>query len=680
MSGIRRSVRLRKQSASVRIASIAAALFACGVASATPAPPAVQEVDLSELPIEQLLALEVFTASKFTQKVSDAPSAVSIVTAADIRAFGWRNLDDILRSMRGLYVSYDRNYSYLGARGFLRPGDYNSRFLLLVDGYRTNDSVYDQGTIGTEFVLDVDLIDRVEFVPGPGSSIYGSNAFFGVINVITKRGRDFNGGNVAVAAGSFGASKGRATYGWRDAGGLEVVLSASAFNTRGQDLYFPEFDTPATSNGKAQGLDYDRGNSVFAKFSYGPYSAMLAYSGRTKGMPTGSFSQAFNDPRSYTFDSQSFIDLGYRRVDGDAEWNAHAYVGRYDYLGDYPADRATDAINRDGAHAYWWGGEIRLTSTHVERHKLVAGIEFERDERRDQYNFNIDSANNTQMLLDDRRQGNRLGAYLQDEITLREDVLLNAGIRHDRNSSTGGVWNPRLALIWKPWRTTSLKALYGSAFRAPNAYEQYYSVYAEGGQKPNPDLQPERIRTRELVIEHHVSGESRITASLFHNTVSDLITQTLDPADNLLIYRNLSRAVTRGAEIEYERLWQSGAKLRTSYTLQRATDDASGLMLANSPRQVGKLNLSMPFIRNNWVTGIEAQYVGRRNTLAAETGAYCVANWSFYLVNVAQGLDVSASAYNLFDRRYADPVGEELVQDAIRQDGRNFRVKLIYRF
>jgi outer membrane receptor protein involved in Fe transport len=670
----------RRFAATRRIGGIAALFFAGGVAHVAQAAPAAQDVDLSALPIEQLLTLEVFTASKFSQKVSDAPSAVSVVTAADIRAFGWRNLDDILRSMRGLYVSYDRNYSYLGARGFLRPGDYNSRFLLLVDGYRTNDSVYDQGTIGTEFVLDVDLIDRVEFVPGPGSSIYGANAFFGVINVITKRGRDFNGGNLAVAAGSPGASKGRATYGWRDERGLEVLLSASAFNTRGRDLYFPEFDAPETSHGIAQGLDYDRGNSIFAKFSYGPYRATLAYSGRTKGMPTGSYSQAFNDPRSYTFDSQSFADLAYRRVDGDAEWNAHAYVGRYDYRGDYPVDRASDVVNRDGAHAYWWGGEIRWTSTHVERHKLVAGIEFERDERRDQYNFNIDGANNTQMLLDDRRQGNRLGAYLQDEITLRDDVLLNAGLRHDTNSSTGGVWNPRLALIWKPWKTTSIKALYGSAFRAPNAYEQYYSVAAEGGQKPNPDLRPERIRTRELVIEQGLPGESRITASLFHNIVSDLITQTIDPADNLLIYRNMSRAVTHGVEIEYERLWQSGARLRTSYTLQRATDDVSGRLLANSPRQVGKLNLSMPFVRNDWVTGIEAQYVGRRNTLTAETGGYCVANWSFYLANVAHGLDFSAGAYNLFDRRYADPVGEELVQDTIRQDGRNLRVKLIYRF
>jgi len=659
------------------LATLAALILAQGAAQAASE---TEEVDLSRLPIEQLLTLEVSTASKFTQKVSDAPSAVSVVTATDIKAFGWRTLGDILRSMRGLHASYDRNYTYLGARGFLRPGDYNSRFLLLVDGYRTNDSVYDQGTVGSEFILDVDLIDRVEFVPGPGSSIYGSNAFFGVVNVITRNGGDVNGGRVAAEAASHGAAKGRLTYGWRSAAGTDFLLSASGFDARGQDLYFPEYDFPATNNGFAQGLDYDRGHGLLAKFSHGPYRLTFAHAERKKGIPTAAYSQAFNDPRSFTLDTQSFADFGYRHSsDHDTEWNARLYVGRYDYRGDYVYDAQSAVVNRDGSRALWWGGEIKWVSTRFDRHKLVAGVELQRDERRDQHNFDTDGTN-IRAILDDRRQGSRAGIYLQDEFALRDDILLNAGLRHDRNSAAGGVWNPRLALIYKPARGTSIKALYGSAFRAPNAYEQYYQVPGEGGQKPNPALRPERIRTRELVVEHHFSAESRLTASAFHNTVSDLISQELDPADDLLIYRNLSRAIARGVEVEYERLWQSGVKLRASYSLQRATDDASGTLLANAPRRLGKFNLAAPLFRPGWMTGLEAQYVGRRNTLAGTVDAYCIANWSVFLANVADRLDASFGIYNLFDRRYADPGGEELLQDAIRQDGRSFRVKLIYRF
>ena len=129
-------------------------------------------LDLTALPFEQLLSLEVYSASKFLQPASEAPSTVSVISAAEIRDFGWRTLADVLRSVRGLYLSYDRNYSYLGARAFLRPGDYNTRFLLQIDGKRINDPVYDQAAVGGEFPLDLNLIERIEYVPGPGSSIY----------------------------------------------------------------------------------------------------------------------------------------------------------------------------------------------------------------------------------------------------------------------------------------------------------------------------------------------------------------------------------------------------------------------------------------------------------------------------------------------------------------------------
>ena len=238
-------------------------------------------IDLERLPLEQLLSMEVYGASKFAQKISDAPSAVSVITASEIKAYGWRTLADILRSIRGLHISGDRNYSYLGASGLLRPGDYNTRFLLLVDGYRTNDSVFDQAAIGNEFIIDLGLIDRVEYVPGPGSSIYGANAFFGVINVVTKHGRDIGGTQVAFDAGSLGSRQGRASYGYRDPNGAELLLSASTYRSHGQDLYFPEFDTPQTNHGIAQALDYERAHRFFIKAASGAFGVTLAHSDRT---------------------------------------------------------------------------------------------------------------------------------------------------------------------------------------------------------------------------------------------------------------------------------------------------------------------------------------------------------------------------------------------------------------
>jgi outer membrane receptor for ferrienterochelin and colicins len=122
---------------------------------AAPATAAAQSgVDPTTLSLEDLMATpveRVYGASKFQQKVSDAPAAVTILTADEIRLHGYRTLADILRSVEGISVSYDRNYSYLGLRGLSRPGDLNSRVLVLVDGHRMNNNVDDQATRAPTF-------------------------------------------------------------------------------------------------------------------------------------------------------------------------------------------------------------------------------------------------------------------------------------------------------------------------------------------------------------------------------------------------------------------------------------------------------------------------------------------------------------------------------------------------
>src|ERR1700734_3596037 len=149
--------------------------------------------------LEELMAIKIDTvygASGFMQKVTEAPASITIITSEEIQKHGYRTLADILRNVRGFYVTYDRNYSYLGVRGFGLPGEYNNSIALLVDGHRLNDDIFDAALIGTEFPIDVDMIDRKEVIRGPNSSLYIASAFLGVINVITKRGRDLE--NVSV--------------------------------------------------------------------------------------------------------------------------------------------------------------------------------------------------------------------------------------------------------------------------------------------------------------------------------------------------------------------------------------------------------------------------------------------------------------------------------------------------
>ena len=196
-------------------------------ASALAQPPPPTAPDLNDKSLEELMTIDVASvvgATRHEQRVTEAPSSVTIVTSADIATFGWRTLAEILRNVRGFYVTYDRNYTYLGVRGFGRPTDYNNRVLVLIDGHRLNDNVYDASNIGTEFPMDVDLIDRVEIIRGPGSALYGTSAFFAVVNVITRRGGAIGGAEGALEAGSQQTYRARGTIGWASEEGRDILI------------------------------------------------------------------------------------------------------------------------------------------------------------------------------------------------------------------------------------------------------------------------------------------------------------------------------------------------------------------------------------------------------------------------------------------------------------------------
>lgn len=633
--------------------------------------------DLMQMSIEELLSVDVYSASRYTQKTTEAPSAVTIITAADIKGYGYRTLADVLASARGLYVTYDRTYQYVGVRGFNRPGDFNSRILLLVDGYRVNDANYDTASVGQEFFLDVDLIERVEVVRGPGSSIYGSNAFFAVVNVITKRGRDFDGTEISGEAASFGTGKGSLSYGKQYKSGAELLLSGTSMDSRGQDLYFPEFDTPSNNNGVAQDMDRDMARRVYGKLAYGDYSVAAAYSERVKKIPTASFNSVFNDPRAETNDSQVMLDLNYRgQLNERQGLSARVYYGGYFYHAFSPYNAPPVTVNRDEAWGEWWGTEAKLESRY-EKHRLVTGVEYQDNFRQDQKNYDIAPY---ALYLDARHRSSREALYAQDEITLRENLLLNAGLRYDHYSEVGGTTNPRLAFIYSPQPATALKLLYGTAFRVPNAYELYYAS-ASLSSKPSGSLKPEEITSYEFVVEHQLQPNFRLTASLYQNSISNLISQIVDPADNLSVFRNIGQVKTRGAELEMERAWEDDTRLRASYAWQVTRDQATGEELENSPNHLAKLNYSVPLLGNALRAGAEMQYTGSRKTLTGGRAAgYSIANLTLLSQKLAQGLEVSASIYNLFDRQYADPARPEHVEEMIFQNGRSFRVKVAYRF
>lgn len=637
--------------------------------------PSHSSADITGLSIEELMNIEVYGASKFEQKLSEAPSSVSVVTADEIKKYGYRTLADILRSIRGFYVTYDRNYSYVGVRGFGRPGDYNTRILLLVDGHRTNDSVYDSALVGTEFVLDVDLIDRIEIIRGPGSSLYGSNAFFAVVDVITKSGRDLKGAEVSGEAGSFDTYKGRLSYGNKFRNGLEAIFSASYDDSHGLPLYYKEFDNPSTHHGITENTDFDRYYSYFAKLSYRGVTLEGASSSRTKGIPTASFGTDFNDSRNKTTDSLSTLDLKYEHnLSERTNLTARLFYDYYQYKGDYIY---SGVVNKDWAYGEWWGGDAKVSAKVLDAHRLIFGAEYQDNLHQDQKNYDEDPYF---LYVDDKRQSHNWALYVQDESVLSKTLTVNAGVRYDVYSTFGGSTNPRIALIYTPVQKSIFKFLYGTAFRAPNVYELYYQS-AASFMKSNPNLKPETINTYEIVYEQYIGNHFRGTASGFYYKIKDLISQTTDPADGFLVFRNTGKIESRGIELELENKWASGVEGRISYTFQTNRDASTGEDLTNSPAHLAKMNVTAPLIKEKTFLGVEEQFTSQRKTLAGDhTGACYITNVTLSSRTLLKGLEFSGSLYNLFGKKCGDPGAGEHLQDIIQQDGRVFRVKLIYAF
>ncbi len=622
----------------------------------------------------------VYGASKYKQKITEAPSSVSIVTDDDIKKYGYRTLADILNSVRSFYLTYDRKYTYVGVRGFGRPSDYNSRIQILIDGHRTNDAIYNSAAIGTDFMLDVDLIDQVEIIRGPGSSLYGSNAVFAVVNIITRRGKTLKIGELSGEAGSHDTYKSRVTYGSRYQNGLEIIASGSFYTSRRQRLYFSEFDPAnpladprAANGGYSSNTDYDRSRSFFSKIAFQDFTLSGAYSSRTKGIPTGAFSTDFSDPGNKTTDDYAYLDLRYERVLGPrTDITARLYYDYYEYNGNYIS---AGVQNKDQAYSQSWGGEMKLNSRFLDNHRIIAGAEYTGNVQQNQMTYDV---NPYYLWLDDRRSSRVLAAYLQDEFIIAKNLLtLNAGVRYDNYSTFGDTINPRLALLYTPLPKSIVKLLFGTAFRAPTPFELYY---ASATNVPNPELKPEKMQTCELIFEQYLGERFRATVSGFYYNIEDLINQ-VDDGTGRTYFQNIDKARSFGAEFELENKWENGIEGRINYTIQKATNARTNEVLSNSPEHLAKLNVIIPVVRNKLFAGIEQRYTSKRKTEFGDyTRDFYSTNITVYSRQFLKGLELSASVYNLFDTRYSDPASKDFVQHAIMQDGRSFRLKMTYAF
>jgi outer membrane receptor for ferrienterochelin and colicins len=619
----------------------------------------------------------VYSASKYEQKITKAPASISIVTGDEIKKYGYRTFGQILNSLRGFYNTSDRIYGFAGARGFGLPSDFNSRLLLLVDGHRFNDSMFDAFDTSEGFPVDIDIIERVEIVRGPSSSLYGTSAVFGVINVITKRGRDQHGANIKYSYGSNDTHKTSVSVGNRFKNGLEAFVTGTWYDSQGYDkLFYKEFDSPATNNGLSIGNDGERDRKLMLKAAYGDFSFQGLHVNRNKDVPTAQLGALFNNPNLNAHDQATFFELKYDHTfENQLNLQSRVSYNNYRFKGQLPLDPSIlGAINNTSlVNSDWWRFELEARKLMWKDHHITVGGQYQDNFHQFQTFFNPNIS-----LLNSDVKTYQWALFVQDDFAITDELTLNAGVRYDYYSIFGNTINPRAGLIYNPWQSTTFKLLYGEAFRAPNQAELHNDI---GRVTSNPSLKPEKLDTLEFIIEHYFTSQLRGEFNVFHTKLSDNI-RAAPNANNKVQYQNIGDVESIGVETQIENTWGDGFQGRLSYSWQETVNQKTGERLSNSPEHMVKLNLIAPLWQDKVFVGFETQFMSSRKVppkfaggTIGRVGDYVISNLTVYTQNWVKGLELSAGAYNLFDERYFDPASADHVQNAIQQDGLTFRVK-----
>jgi outer membrane receptor for ferrienterochelin and colicins len=369
-------------------------------------------------------------------------------------------------------------------------------------------------------------------------------------------------------------------------------------------------------------------------------------------------------------DERSYADLKFAHEFPEIlDLTARLYYDRNDFQIDYPIGvPVATTVYQEVQAGEWWGAELQLSKRFWEKHMIAAGAEYRDDFRQEK------QGSGQSPVLRDRQS---YGVFVQGDFALRTNLHFNGGVRYDQYGDYDPSFNPRLALIYRPFEESTFKAIYGSAFRSPN--------FLELSDPRFQDIHPEEITTYELVYEQGIGRHLRSSIAGFYNQMDDLIIFESGRYDNI-------DAHSRGTELALEGSWAGGLRGRASYTFQEVENDSSSQGFVDSPLHLFKLNLSVPLVKEKLFASLEYQYMTSRETVFTDASGntfpgedadgFGVLNFTLFSHNLdlVKNLEFSLSVYNLLDQSYADPSTRYHLQDQLPRDGRSIRLKLTYRF
>ena len=502
------------------------------------------------------------------------------------------------------------------------------------------------------------LIDRVEVIRGPGSSLYGTSAFFAVINVLTKGGASHAGPRVDTAVGSMATGHITASYGHVFTGGQEMLLAASGYGSAGNTrLYYPEYDSPDTGNGIAVDADGDRAASAFASVSMGRLNVSGGFLDRGKHIPTGAWDSVFGDSRAQTDDKRAYADATYTGL-AFSGWTSVARAGLnfYEYVG-----RVSNRLRRGrhGRSARWIALAPGVRRAHTQPAMAAASVHHRWRGSQNTTGQSVESGHRASMdcaaeSLDAARRV-RTGRVDGPTLDARERRR-SRGPRQHLRRQRHAAGRPRLATAPAVGGEAPLRT------RIPRA-ELYELFYFDTMREQQLTLSPETIDTTKLVWEEYIGAHVRTTASVFRYDARHLIAQQSldDTSGDSLYFTNADQTTARGVDAEIEGRWNA-VTVRVSYENVKATDWTSGERLSNSPQHLGKVGVVFPLNPLATSLALDGRFTGERQTLYEGTiPGFALANITT-TTTLSRVLDLQFGLYNALNQQYADPGAEEHLQ------------------
>ena len=670
--------------------------FASGAARAQAQMPA-DELDL--LAQENL----VYSAARYVQTIAETPANVSIISRDDIRRYGYRSVSDALKSLPGVYDAASQ-WPALGVSGLAVPGDFGSRILYLVNGMPVYEPTY--GGFFLEY-LDIESIERIEFVKGPGSALYGSGAVVGLVNLITLSDKDGAGSSAGVALASHRAAKLFFTHSALGQRANSFVAASAAYSD-GRDIYLRELDTPEFNNRRFQGVssgnDAARTARLFARFTSGPAWLQAMLVAGTKRDPLASYASAFNG-RLMLRESLAALEAGITRDLGNGgQINARVFSFTATERGDYPYARGGNRgappayINVSDLASRQAGAELRYDRFIARGHHVLAGLEIKHISFAHQVGDQPGLARSDVFSVDRKASYMQWALFAQDEMPLGPGTIFLGARMDSYHGFSNGVSSrvsPRVAYVQELSPGVSAKLIYGEAYRAPTVYESRYQdgMPAASTIWANNNLRPELSRSLEaMLIAQSASGvQWRLSGFLKHLRGTPVQVETprfqgidcgLGPS-GCIQYRN-SEPHQRVVGVEADVRVRQGDRgdFYASAVLQRGRG-ANG-NLASSPRHQFKAGISRELPWPDVDGALEAQYIGAVDGRVEEgvpgrdrLPSYLLVGAVLNASRMQDGWRASLRVDNLLDRHYSTVASRELHPlKRVPADGRRFSLQL----